>query len=106
MLISAFDVSLQKWVSSQEFPWLSDASGWAQAGKYETVRLAGVGTKVYIYARGNVASELIVYDPNTFLLSPLPSFPFLPDSDGYTNPAYYLTICMSAVGVFLYISSR
>lgn len=40
ILLSVFDTTLQKWVSSQEFPWLSDADGWDLEKHYQTICVA------------------------------------------------------------------
>lgn len=106
ILISVFDTSLQKWVSSKEFPWLSDADGWNYELYYQTISIVAMNLKMYIYARASLGSNIAEYDSNAGTLTYFPSSSYLCNGDGFTTPEYYRTVRIAAVGSLLYISAR
>jgi len=106
VLIAVFDTSVQKWVSSKEFNWLSDAGGWNKEKHYEAICIAEMGLKMYVYGRGVRKSVMAVYDLDTAILTTFPLYPYLRDADGFDIPAHYRTIRMAAVGSLLYVSAR
>ena len=106
ILISQFDTGLQKWVKAKEFNWLSDADGWGLEQFYGTICVVAMNLKMYVYARATWGSNIAEYDPETGSLSNYPFSSYLCDADGFTNPIYYKTVRMAAVGSLLYVSAR
>ncbi len=76
----------------------SDAAGWGYPEYYSTIRVAAVGSRLYLVARGSAGIHTYCLDTETNTWSQVGDLgsPAWADGQGWNSPEYYSTIQLSA----------
>lgn len=106
VFFAEFDTVTSEWRALQPYSWLTDQQGWDVPIRYETIRLAAVGSEIYVYGRGESGTCLCAYDPVANVWTMQPQFAFLRDVDGFAVQKYARTVRLASLSPVLYLLAR
>lgn len=109
-----FDTTTHTWaevVNVLEWPDWSDANGWNKPEYYRTIKTVALGHRIFLLGRqpGGVLTWYLDTTLNVWtpFIPPLDSvIPDFTDANGWTNPAYYLTMQVIAYKGQLFLTGR
>lgn len=84
----------------------SDGQGWNNEFYYGTMRLVACRGDLYLCCRGNGASHMLKFDPNTNQCSEVATHSAMTNAGGWTVKHYYSTIRLAALHDKLYSIGR
>lgn len=104
--LTSFDTLTSLFRNFPGFAYLTDSEGFFNPVYYKTIRVAAVGTSIYISARDSTGIRLACCNTLTSTWSLLPTLNQFTDNAIWTQEKYYLTFQMVAQGTNLWFIMR
>eukprot|EP01126_Amoeba_proteus_P004402 TRINITY_DN11471_c0_g1_i1.p1 TRINITY_DN11471_c0_g1~~TRINITY_DN11471_c0_g1_i1.p1 ORF type:complete len:408 (-),score=44.96 TRINITY_DN11471_c0_g1_i1:102-1325(-) len=104
--LARFDTTTDTWHHLPSLKWLGDLQGWGNKIYYETIRVVTISDCLYVFGRGSSEIHFARFDLNNNSWNYLPSFRWLGDGGGWSDPKYYKTIQVVTIGTRLYVFGR